>query len=147
MSYSDWRDWPDHTREAIEARVDKSEECWRWPTAMADSGRALVKFEGTKWLVQRLLYTWAVGPIPKSAPLERTCEHVWCVNPAHGRLNSAARNVSAEELRDWARVDAVCPAGHPRVKHGRRDRGRRLYCAECRRIKAARYDGRLAGER
>lgn len=99
----------------------------------------MVLYDGGAWLVQRLLYTWSFGPIPKSVRLRRTCGTPWCVRPDHARLYSAARNVNDMEMREWVLTDARCPAGHRKAEHGRRDRSRRLYCAECLRIKSRRY--------
>lgn len=58
--------------------------CWRWLRGVNGEGRGYVRTPTQQVIpAYRALWLVFVGPIPDGLDLHHTCEHVWCVNPAH----------------------------------------------------------------
>jgi hypothetical protein len=85
-------------------------ECWIWTgtiRARGANGKGApyggIDHEGRAWLVHRLAYTLAYGPIPTGMQIDHTCGRTLCFNPDHLRALDAkehqATNGQAEITR------------------------------------------------
>lgn len=119
------------------ARIDKSEECWRWLGSHTGVGRPQVNFEGRPWIVYRLIYTWERGEIPPGFTIDHLCLNGWCCNPDHMEPVTNSVNIARGLRVRWADAQEACPSGHLRAEFGTLERGN-LRCAECNRLKARR---------
>jgi hypothetical protein len=100
--------------------VNPVTQCWEWTSAFDSHGYSLVWYKGANERVHRLLYAWAVKPIPKGRrkgiPVldHIICDNPPCCNPSHVRLCQNRDNVlrgngtSANNARK-----THCKRGHP----------------------------------
>jgi hypothetical protein len=112
--------------------VDNITGCWNWTGAINRGGYG-VGTHRAKWtLTHRLMYAWAVGPLPlgREQNIDHfACQNRRCCNPSHLELVSIAINVlrgagiSARNARK-----TTCPLGHPLVP--RKD-GAGRFCRRC----------------
>src|SRR5919198_3348685 len=65
-------------------RIDRQDDCWRWPGTWHAGGYPLVKVQGRQWLVHRLAYNLLVGPLDPGQRLSKACEGPGCVRPGDG---------------------------------------------------------------
>lgn len=110
---------PERVIARIEARIDKSTDCWTWtgPTVSGGYGRVTWSVAPGKLIwrsTHRVMYRHLVGDIPEGLDLDHLCRNRACCNPEH--LEPVTRQVNL--LRGDtipARRAAVteCPAGHP----------------------------------
>lgn len=104
------------------ARVDRKgpDECWLWLGKMrGDKKYGTVRLQGSTWMVHRIAYHIAVGPVPDGMTLDhvwaRGCRSKLCCNPAH--LEPVTQSVNVK--RHFSRPDRLYPlvckkAGHPK---------------------------------
>jgi len=70
-------------------RVDRraaphhASDCWVWLGSHDEEGYARVWWRGRNWHAARALMTALGGPLEPWEEVHHTCEHSWCVNPAH----------------------------------------------------------------
>lgn len=113
--------------------VNEATGCWNWIGPLRD-GYGLCKHQGRTEGIHRVLYAWAVGPLPRGfqarryAQLDHICRNRQCCNPVHLELVSQRENV----LRGTSPpainvVKTHCDKGHPLRTA---PRGKR-YCGEC----------------
>ena len=128
-----------------------STECWRWMRGYGSHGYGVFYLPGR---VQVLAHRYALGltePAPPGAHALHSCDHKWCVNPAHLRWGTHADNMRDAAERGLAKpgrtLPDACPSGHPYTAentltttragaHGKRYTVHN--CRECNRIYHAR---------
>ena len=94
----------------IEARLDKSGDCWLWPGSKTKTHGKLGLWTGEKLVtiyVHRAMYERHVGPIPDGLVLDHLCMVPLCANPAHLEPVTQGENV-----RRWAATITACLRGH-----------------------------------
>lgn len=108
-------------------KVNKTETCWIWTGTTSKNGYGYVTSNKGRWLVHRLAYTWANGPIPPGLEIDHLCRTRGCVRPDHLEAVTHAENVRRSE--SWSGVNSrktTCLRGHAlaTLSFGRR-------CREC----------------
>ena len=84
--------------ERLWSKVRKAgaDECWEWIGNRNQHGYGLIWRSGLdgghSLLAHRACYEDAQGPIPKGKMACHTCDHPWCVNPAHIFIGTAQDN-------------------------------------------------------
>lgn len=119
--------------------VNRETGCWEWRLKPAN-GYGRTWFRGRSEMMHRIIYAWAVGPLPRGSGRDVpeldhvVCNNRRCANPAHVLLTSHKANT----LRSDTSPTAInsrrthCEKGHPFPPEPNRwDGGRR--CEECNR--------------
>ncbi len=68
------------------AKVNKFPgECWMWTACLTGTGTCygLFNIEGVIWRAHRVSWFLTHGSLPDKLGVLHTCDHPWCVNPAH----------------------------------------------------------------
>ncbi len=91
--------------------------CWLWTGAYGSGRYGNFRFEGSVCLAHRVIYTMAIGPIPKGLSLDHLCCNTSCVNPCHLEPVTHAENVRRGKSgtgtgKKWQRTKTHCPRGH-----------------------------------
>lgn len=84
--------WPS-LRERVEARIDRSGDCWVWTGVRSGGGYGQVWSRRGMLLVHRYVYEQLAGPIPQGLVLDHLCRNPSCCNPAHLEPVTTAENV------------------------------------------------------
>ncbi len=84
--------WPS-PRERVEARIDRSGDCWVWTGSRSSAGYGQVWSGGTNRGVHRIMYEQLVGPIPEGPVIDHLCRNPSCCTPAHLEPVTTAENV------------------------------------------------------
>lgn len=115
--------------------------CWEWQGKRTKGGYANIKFRGRWEMVHRIIYAWAVQPLPRRISGQKTpqldhmaCDNPPCCNPVDLKLVTPREN----NLRSLTAAGAVnsrkthCSKGHllPTEPSGKGTYGR--YCFQCR---------------
>lgn len=90
--------------------------CWLWTKSLTNTGYGMVSHDGKQWLVHRLMYTLAVGPIPKGLELDHLCRNPACCNPEHLEAVTHTENCRRGlqgKINNCQSAKTHCPAGHP----------------------------------
>lgn len=83
---------PERISELIAARVTVTESgCWLWPQLRSD-GYGVVKIDGLRWRVHRLVWHHLVMPLSKAAVVHHRCGVRACCNPDHLQATSSHAN-------------------------------------------------------
>jgi hypothetical protein len=101
----------------LPARQPSLGECWLWKAALTGAGYGKFRTSATRTVrAHRWSYERLVGVVPPATPdLDHLCEVPACVNPAHLRPTTPAKNV----LRSLSAPPAInarkecCWKGHP----------------------------------
>jgi hypothetical protein len=103
---------PRSLEEAVWKRVRRDEEtgCWEAHGYMKD-GYQRVGFNGGKWLIHRLVYEWARGPIADGLVLDHLCRNPPCCNPWHLEAVAQRQNIMRGDHARRAR-GGRCRKGH-----------------------------------
>jgi len=104
-----------------------ADTCWLWDGRLTKAKYGQFSLDMKTWLVHRLAYTFAVGPIPEGLDVNHTCKVRHCVNPSH---LYAGRAPPKRSVRDGLMVTiAVAAPVHKKFKtllnvlNGRRQQG------------------------
>jgi hypothetical protein len=81
----------------IDAKTDRSGECWLWTSSLNRYGYAEMKINGRSRMAHRVAYELLVGPIPDGLQLDHLCRVRYCVNPAHLEPVTSAENTRRGE--------------------------------------------------
>lgn len=90
-------------------------ECWIWTGAIRARGAngtgepyGGIRYQGRVWLVHRLAYTLAVGPIPAGMMIDHSCRRTLCFRPEHLRPATARENAAGRDpVALHAQLDAA----------------------------------------
>lgn len=108
--------------------------CWIWQGSVAPNGYGKV---GKGYLVHRVAYEAAVGPIPAGLDIDHLCRVRCCCNPAHLEPVTRRENMLRSPIRPRFGVrKSHCPQGHAYEGanvYFRKDGGRD--CMACRRMR------------
>lgn len=77
------------------SRISRTEsDCWEWKGRTMYKGYGLYHFDGDNVFVHRLLFAWAVGPIPRGykTTIDHLCRNRRCCNPVHLELVPSGEN-------------------------------------------------------
>ena len=123
--------------------VNPRTRCWEWLGYTVGGGYPRTTHQGHKELTHRVLYAWAVGPVPRQQKGSNTlnldhvvCNNPSCCNPAHVELVPARSNTLRGNGPTAINARKThCIRGHllPTVST-RRNRNERV-CNECRRLR------------
>lgn len=67
-------------------------ECDLWQGNTSPFGYGVIRFEGKRHRLHRLVYTLTKGPIPNDMVVMHQCDIPACVNPAHLHLGTVTDN-------------------------------------------------------
>lgn len=97
------------------AKVEKSDECWRWRASLSHYGYGQFNVGGKCRYAHRIAYESVRGPVDASLDLDHLCRNRWCVNPAHLEPVTRGENVLRGKSRGGREAVAArthCPKGH-----------------------------------
>lgn len=135
------------TDQEIQKRIKIVNECWEWQGGNSSSktGRnsyAIIRVDGMKRYLHRVLYKRTVGEIPEGLTLDHLCRNTLCVNPKHLEPVTQAENSRRAFVSRNIQKSNVCKSGHKfegdnlTYAHKKRKDGikvRYRVCIECRR--------------
>ena len=85
------------TRIFSKMKIPNGVSCWTWKASSA-RGYGKVSWKGKAVHTHRLMYSWAVGPIPHYIPggmeLDHLCKNKICCNPSHLELVTPKINIA-----------------------------------------------------
>lgn len=79
--------------ERLDARTDKSGDCWIWSGAKATNGYGYMSVNNKVQPVHRLAYQEANGPIPEGYDIDHVCFSRACIRPDHLRATTRKQNM------------------------------------------------------
>lgn len=101
----------------LEAKIDKSDNCWLWAGAIDKAGYGRMGVGGKVLYTHRLSYEFYVGPIPEGLHIDHICRVRSCLNPDHLEpvtcRENARRGNTGELSGAKQRAKTHCPQGHP----------------------------------
>jgi hypothetical protein len=65
------------------AKVNKTDTCWLWTSAVDSRGYTVFWYNGRNEVGHRMAYLIFKGYLPKEKYICHTCDNKLCVNPAH----------------------------------------------------------------
>lgn len=118
--------------ERLEAKLDKSGECWIWTGAKRQAGYGVIGLpRHGVGSVHRVSYELHNGPIPEGLHLDHLCGNRLCANPEHlEAVTQAENNRRAAAVR--VANQTKCKRGHEFTEENtmRQHGGQRL-CRTC----------------
>lgn len=88
---------PDHpapVADRLNARLDKSGDCWIWTGHKKASGHAQINRNGKHEYAHRIAWELANGPIPEGMQICHKCDNPPCCNPDHLFLGTQRDNMA-----------------------------------------------------
>ena len=89
------------------------DECWRWTggTFLTGYGQLKKKIWGTNFAHQWACHHWNDSPLPiaKGYCIKHSCDHKWCVNPAHLSYGTLQENIQEMVERNPTAMGRVAP--------------------------------------
>jgi hypothetical protein len=77
----------------IDAKLDKSGDCWLWTGYVQEDGYVTLKNYGKVVKLHRVAYQLAHGTIPAGIQVDHRCRVRHCANPNHLRLATNKQNM------------------------------------------------------
>ncbi len=99
--------------ERLNAKLDKSGNCWLWTGGHLPTGYGMIKVEGKHRGTHRVMWEIVNGPIPAGLLVCHKCDTPACCNPAHLFLGTYFDN--AWDSIDKGRYRAAGRPRKPRV--------------------------------
>lgn len=127
-------------------RFEPDSDCWIWTGGKTikqvtrRKGRTLlpyglVKINGKKLLVHRVLFAIIRGPIPSGMESDHLCRRTLCVNPFDiepvTHSVNMARSSCIDQLRARSQAVTHCPEGHAYNRTNTRTRMGHRQCRSC----------------
>jgi hypothetical protein len=88
-------------RERYESKIERPTDlfgCWRWTGGRTDRGYGRFKLKGKVVRAHRVAFAIEHGRDPAGLVLH-SCDHPWCVNPAHLREGTPSDNMQDRSVR------------------------------------------------
>jgi uncharacterized Zn ribbon protein len=118
-------------------RIDALTNCHVWLNYKNQFGYGVVRFNGRRTVVHRIIWEHHNGPVPAGLQLDHICRNKLCCNPAHLRAVTAKVNILASyNLAAQNAKKVICPKCNGDYTE-RSDGGR--YCKRCTREWTAKY--------
>lgn len=120
----------------IEARLDRSGDCWAWPGGTNGNGYGVLFFKTGDGRAQRSIYVHRamferyVRPLEQGEEVDHLCSNRGCARPDH--LDAVSH---AENTRRAAAKITRCPQGHPYDARNTSTHGGKRRCLTCQRDK------------
>ena len=114
-------------------RIDSKTGCHNWTGNKTHAGYGMARFHARTWLIHRLLWEHANGPVPEGLQLDHLCNNTSCCNIKHLRVVTPQENSLA---RNFRRHGGNCPKCS--IPYSQRPNGDR-YCKPCCRIQQTLY--------
>lgn len=129
----------------IEAKLDKSADCWLWTGALNRGGYGVVRDgDGRARILHRLVWELLVGPVPDGMDLDHVCRVRRCCNPAHLEVVTRQINVDRGDYAAGKQRGDSCRRGHPFTPENTKSNGRNRCCRKCANEANRRYRERSA---
>lgn len=88
---------------ALRLHIDTTSECHRWLRGHNGKNRPVTYITGEWDYVYRVIWEELHGPIPSGLQICHSCDHEWCVNPAHFFLGTQADNMADKAAKGRVR--------------------------------------------
>jgi len=109
-------------------------ECLEWPRTAGTQEYGRTTRKGVQWLVHRLAWFTAYGPIPKGQQVLHRCDNPPCHNVEHLFLGTQADNMQdmLTKGRNPRAAKTHCPRNHEYNEiNTYRDSRNRRFCRQC----------------
>lgn len=93
------------------SKVDKSDTCWGWTSAILKNGYGVFMLHGNTVYAHRVAFLDARGKFSPNLVIDHTCRNRRCVNPDHLRELERGENVRIGI--SYGSTLTHCSQGHP----------------------------------
>lgn len=127
------------------SKVEKTDDCWNWISAITKNGYALFMLRGRSVYSHRVSFLESHGSVSDTLVIDHLCRNRKCVNPSHMREITRGENVRIG--RFVQREKTHCDHGHPLSGDNVARRGRNMrVCKLCHSRRNKEYRARLRGD-